>query len=72
MAGRKPTILVAQRSFWVGKILVRAGDTVVVGHPLTVGRERNFRPFVPTFQLPRQPKAAATGAERAVRQAETR
>jgi hypothetical protein len=65
MAEGRETLYVAQRTFWVGNTLVKAGDTVVVGHPLLVGRERLFRPLAPTFGLPAG-RPAATGAERAV------
>ena len=65
MAEGHATLYVAQRTFWVGNTLVRAGDTIVAGHPLLAGRERLFRPLAPTFSLPAG-RPAAAGAERAI------
>lgn len=64
-SGSTPTLFVAQRSFWVGNVLVKAGDIVVAGHPLLVGRGRLFQPLAPTFGLP-GPRPAAARAERAI------
>lgn len=61
--GRTPSLYVAQRAFWAGNTLVRAGDTVVAGHPLLRGRDRLFVPHTPTFPLPRGARPAVAGAE---------
>ena len=37
-------------------VWVRAGNTVVAGHPILKGREHKFRPFAPTFDLPIAPQ----------------
>jgi hypothetical protein len=48
---------VAQSDFMAGQnVWVRAGDTVVDGHPILKRREHLFRPFTPTFDLPHQPE----------------
>ena len=38
-------------------VWVRAGNTVVAGHPILRGREHKFRPFKPTFDLASEPEA---------------
>jgi len=48
MAKTKVLIYKANHSFWLGEQLVRAGDSVVAGHPLLKGRMALFEPFQPT------------------------
>lgn len=46
-------LLVANKTFLIEhNVWVRAGDTVVAGHPILRGRAEAFRPFTPTFDLP--------------------
>jgi hypothetical protein len=46
-------VYVARASFlYQGRVLVMEGHTVAAGHPMLRGRERLFRPFVPTWTVP--------------------
>jgi hypothetical protein len=44
---------VANSDFLIGhNVWVRAGNTIVDGHPILKRSPHKFRPFVPTFDLP--------------------